>query len=397
MRLATFNVENLFARAKAMDNAVRDVGQPALAAFETFNRIAAHDVYTEEDKAAMLDALLTLGVLTQTRDGRRLNPHQFDTAWALLRENRGDFLAAPSDREPHIVATGRGDWTGWVELITEPVDELATRMTARVINDVGADAICLVEAENRPALARFNDDLLGGRYGHAMLVDGNDPRGIDVGLLCTAEIAIDWVRSHVDYPDPAVEGKRLFSRDCPLYKLRLPGGEDLYLLLNHLKSQSFASGDPDPLRTRQSAAVRAIYDALRADGAEYVAVLGDFNKGPDRRDPKKHPTLEALLGPGTPLVSCFDLDAFGELFDPKDDEQERPGTFQTCNISNRLDYILLSPELAAKVTGGGVFRKGLWGGPENKNPPKLWSIYPELTAARHAASDHAAVWVDLDF
>nr|BFE61289.1 hypothetical protein GCM10020063_058150 [Dactylosporangium thailandense] len=396
MRLATFNVENLFARAKAMDGTVREAGQPALAAFEVFNRIAAHDEYSPQDKTAMLDALATLGVLVQTRDGRRLNPRQFDTAWALLRENRGDFLAAPADREPHIVAGGRGDWTGWVELITEPVDETGTRMTARVIGDLAADVLCLVEAENRPALVRFNDELLGRRYEHAMLVDGNDPRGIDVGLLCTGAIGIDWVRSHVDVPDPAVPGKRLFSRDCPLYKLRLDGGVDLYLLLNHLKSQSFASGDPDPLRTRQSTEVRAIYDRLRADGAEYVAVLGDFNKGPDRKDPKHHPTLEPLLDAGTPLVSCYDLDAFGGLFDPRDTGRERPGTFQSCTIPNRLDYILLSPELAAKVTGGGVFRKGLWGSPENKTPPKLWGVYPELTAARHAASDHAAVWVDLD-
>jgi hypothetical protein len=57
-----------------------------------------------------------------------------------------------------------------------------------------------------------------------------------------------------------------------------------------------------------------------------------------------------------------------------------------------------SPELAAKATVGGVFRKGLWGNPKNKNPPKpdLWQIYPQITAAKHAASDHAAVWVDLD-
>jgi hypothetical protein len=45
-----------------------------------------------------------------------------------------------------------------------------------------------------------------------------------------------------------------------------------------------------------------------------------------------------------------------------------------------------------------VFRKGLWGNPKNKNPPKpeVWEIYPEITASQHAASDHAAVWVDLD-
>ncbi len=221
--------------------------------------------------------------------------------------------------------------------------------------------LCVVEAEDRPSLVRFNDELLGGRYGHGMLVDGNDLRGIDVGLFCTASIDVLWVRSHVDVPDPAVPGRRLFSRDCPVYHLRLPSGPELFLLVNHLKSQSFAGGDPDPLRTRQSTEVRAIYDRLRAEGAELVAVLGDLNKGPDRDDPSHHPTLEAQLGPGSPLVDAYALDEFSQLFGDKDVQRERPGSFQSCTLQNRLDYILLSPELAATVTDGGVFRKGLWG------------------------------------
>jgi endonuclease/exonuclease/phosphatase family metal-dependent hydrolase len=396
MRLATFNVENLFARAKAMDNTVREVGEPALAAFEVFNRIAAHDEYTPEDKAAMLDALVTLGVLVETRDGRRLNPRQFDTAWALLRENRGDFLVAPADREPRIEATGRGEWIGWVELLTEPVDEVGTQMIAKVVDEVAPDVLCLVEAEDRPSLVRFNEQLLGERFAHSMLLDGNDPRGIDVGLYCTERAEVRSVRGHMDVPDPASAGRRLFSRDCPAYHLRLAGGEDLYLLLNHLKSQSFSSGNPDPLRTRQSTEVRAIYDRLRAEGAELVAVLGDLNKGPDPADPTRHPTLEALLGADSPLVDAYRHPRFSGLFDPGDPGKERPGSFQSCSLRNRLDYILLSPELAELVTDGGVFRKGLWGTPSNVNPPAKWSVFPEITAGRHAASDHALVWVDLD-
>jgi endonuclease/exonuclease/phosphatase family metal-dependent hydrolase len=393
-RLASFNVENLFARAKALDTSAWGEGGPALAAFEDFNEIAAKKKYTEADKAAMLDALTTLRVLVETEDGRRVNKKQFDNAWALLRENRGDFLVAPAKAEPRIVAEGRADWVGWVELAVEPVDETATRMTARVIQDVDADILCVVEADSRPALVRFNEELLGKRYGHAMLIDGNDLRGIDVGLFCTKEIDIRWMRSHVDVPDGPK--RKLFSRDCPVHHLRLPGGADLYVLPNHLKSQSFSSGDPDPLRTRQSKKVAEIYRQLRKEGAELVAILGDFNKGPDKDDPTVHPTLEALFGPKSHLVDAYSLEQFTELFDPKDAERTRPGTFQSCTISNRLDYILLSPELAELVTGGGVFRKGLWGDPSNVNPPKLWSIYPEVTAARHAASDHAAVWVDLD-
>jgi endonuclease/exonuclease/phosphatase family metal-dependent hydrolase len=276
-----------------------------------------------------------------------------------------------------------------VELITEPVDEIAMRMTAQVIKDVDADILCVVEAEDRPSLARFNEELLGGLYAHAMLIDGNDPRGIDVGLLCKHGVEIDWMRSHVDVPDPdSAPGRRLFSRDCPVFRLQGPGPEPMYLLLNHLKSQSFSSGDPDTLRSRQSAGVRAIHDRLIADGATHVAVLGDLNKGPDKDDPTKHPTLEPLLGPGSPLVDAYDLSTF--------DEGPRPGSFQSCSLTNRLDYILLSPDLATKATGGHVFRRGLWGNPSNVNPPELWPIYPEITAARHAASDHAALWVDLN-
>jgi exonuclease III len=69
---------------------------------------------------------------------------------------------------------------------------------------------------------------------------------------------------------------------------------------------------------------------------------------------------------------------------------------QSCSLRNRLDYILLSEELAGTVTGGGIFSKGLWGDPDNVNPPQAWEIYSEITASVHAASDHAAVWVDLD-
>jgi endonuclease/exonuclease/phosphatase family metal-dependent hydrolase len=396
IRLASFNVENLFARAKALDTKDWERGQPALAAFEAFNRIAEKPAYSAQDKADLLAALETLRILVRTPAGLRPNKKPFDDAWAVLRENRGDFLVAPDDREPRIEANGRGDWIGWVELLTEPVDEIGTRMTAKVIDEVAPDVLCVVEAEDRPSLVRFNDQLLGGRYGHTRLLDGNDPRGIDVGLFCTSAVEARTVGSNVDVPDPEVPGRRLFSRDCPVYHLRLAGGVDLFLLLNHLKSQSFSSGNPDPLRTRQSSGVREIYDGLRAEGAEFVAVLGDFNKGPDKDDPTRHPTLEALLGADSPLVDAYRHPKFAGLFDVKDAEKERPGSFQSCSLTNRLDYILLSPELAERVADGGVFRKGLWGNPKNVNPPTRWSVYPEITASRHAASDHAMIWVDLD-
>jgi exonuclease III len=55
-------------------------------------------------------------------------------------------------------------------------------------------------------------------------------------------------------------------------------------------------------------------------------------------------------------------------------------------VSNKIDYLLLSPALFDRVKGGGIFRKGVWGG----------TNYEEMTKAVHAASDHAAIWADIE-
>lgn len=160
------------------------------------------------------------------------------------------------------------------------------------------------------------------------------------------------------------------------------------MVVNHLKSQSFTFGNPDPLRTRQAEEVRAIYDRLRAEGNELIALVGDFNKGPKAGPPPEHPTLEALFDSASELVDAYSLDVF--------DVGPRPGTFEACSLANRLDYMFLSPALAALVTAGGINRKGLWGNPKNKNPPAKWAVFPPITRSVHAASDHAAVWIEFD-
>ena len=190
MRLASFNVENLFERAKVLNNATWEEGRPQLAAFERFNRTAQRRYYRKVDKRQMLADLETLRVLTRASSGGRLiRQPNLAAQLAILRENRGDFLVERRRTGVEIVATGRADWIGWLELVVEPVDEVAIRMTAKVIQDLAAGVLAVVEAENRPSLLRFNDSMLANRYRHVMLVDGNDQRGIDVGLLTTARRA----------------------------------------------------------------------------------------------------------------------------------------------------------------------------------------------------------------
>ncbi|WP_197289460.1 hypothetical protein, partial [Saccharothrix sp. NRRL B-16348] len=63
----------------------------------------------------------------------------------------------------------------------------------------------VVEAEHRPSLVRFSAALLDRRYAHAMLVDGNDPWGIEVGVMTTARVTIEWLCSHFADPEPQSE------------------------------------------------------------------------------------------------------------------------------------------------------------------------------------------------
>ena len=369
MRLATFNVENMFDRAKALNGQDWDEGKPALEAHKELNALFNNSSYSVADQRRMLKLMGEHGLL-KTDEGPLL----------LIRKIRGSLIKRPRVGDPEIVATGRKSWIGWVELKTEPVNEVATLNTARVLHAVAADIQAVVEAEDRTTLRLFNDQLLpevGGKpFDHVMLVDGNDERGIDVGLMTRAKYPIVSIRSHVD----AADGKgKIFSRDCAEFQIALPSGESLWVMVNHFKSKGYGSpSSNDAKRKRQAKRVRELYDQHIAEGDTLVAVAGDLNEIPGN-DP-----LGPLLGQGSTLKDISQH--------PKYKSQGRPGTHGNCTASGKLDYILLSPALFAKVKDAGIERRGMWGGTKGT----LWPHFPEVTTADEAASDHAALWVDLD-
>jgi endonuclease/exonuclease/phosphatase family metal-dependent hydrolase len=376
MRLAAFNVENLFSRAKAMNGETWQEGRQILEDFARFNALIGKPAYSAADKRRMVELLDALGLARSD-----------DAAYVRLRRNRGDFLRRPKGGGIVIEAAGRADWNGWLDLEREPVDDTAMLLTARVITDVGADIIGVVEAESRPALRDFSDQLLprvdGEPYERVMLIDGNDRRGIDCAIMARAGWRIIAMRSHVDEEDAT---GLVFSRDCPEFLLESPSGARIAVLVNHFKSKGFgAKRDSDAKRRRQAAAVAAIYARLRGLGIDNIAVIGDLNDTP--------PTEDAQ--PLAPLLRDTDLADIATL--PGHEDGGRPGTYGGSTAGNKIDYILLSPALQQRLRGSGIFRRGMWPG---VRPPK-WETYPEIDPRQggkpqHAASDHAALFVDLD-
>jgi len=366
MRIASFNVENLFDRARAMNQETWAEGKVILDEFSKFNKLIEKETYTEPTKQKIIDSLKALGLRNSD-----------DSKFAILRQNHGHLLKRTSSG-PQVIATGREDWIGWLELKTEAVNEIATQMTAKVIKEVDADVLAVIEAEDRIALNHFNDQLLeaiNSKYRGIMLIDGNDERGIDVGLFTKPGFEVQTIVSHVD---DEIDGKTIFSRDCPEYLVRVSDTKQMLVLVNHFKSKGFGTpAESNARRKAQAKRVQEIYNLRKTQGVDFIAVVGDFNDTPNS-DPLK------------PLLDDTDLkDIFVH---PQFDDGGRPGTFGTCSASNKIDYLLLSPALFNRVTSGGVFRKGIFAGANGT----IFPHFDEIKKPIHSASDHAAVFADID-
>lgn len=370
-KVAAFNVENLFDRAKAF-NADDDTARKVLADTAKLNGLFEHGNYTDLRKQRMLELLDELG-LTKSNTG----------PYVRLRQLRNQVVRRPRNGDPYIVAGGRDDWVGWVEAKTEPVAETAIDNTARVIRDVNADILAVVEAENRVALKEFSEHALarvdGTPYDCVMVIDGNDDRGIDVGVMTKPGFAIGDMRSHIH--DRNDTGKPIFSRDCPEFAVTTPGGERVWVLPNHFKSK-YGGNDQRSQNRRlaQAKRVAEIYEALRDAGEHLVIVLGDLNDTPDSEP------LAPLLN-GTDLRDVSEHDDFDVPLNHPD-KAPRTGTYGSGLPGDKIDYLLASPALYARFHSAGLFRKGAWPGTR----PPLWDVYPELKRKVHAASDHHVIW-----
>ena len=167
------------------------------------------------------------------------------------------------------------------------------------------DLIAVQEVENLEILQRLADTApIQGIYG-AVLVDGPDARGIDVGLLYRLDrvevVSAEARQTCTDLGDAYGPGtdpnfpceedfNPLFSRPPLVVHLRTivnswwcryRSGTDLWLVINHFKSKGEYApyyADPEPRRIQQAEWVNSLVDEIQ-DGNRYakVMVLGDLN------------------------------------------------------------------------------------------------------------------------
>ena len=226
-------------------------------------------------------------------------------------------------------------------------DAQSKRITAEAMLACKADVFALQEVEGLHTLKRFRDRFLGGRevWPHALVIDGNDPRRIDVGVLSRFPIVHARSWQHLTQG-----GELVWDRDCLEVDIDGPEGV-LTLYVNHFKSMRPPDGArgagralTQPRRVQQ---VRALMHIVRErfgedPGEGSWVVTGDLND--HGRDDAQGPTaLAELLGwsSAVNVVDRLPEDERWTHFFRGNHRRGLPAAY------HQLDYVLPSRRIAA--------------------------------------------------
>jgi endonuclease/exonuclease/phosphatase family metal-dependent hydrolase len=230
---------------------------------------------------------------------------------------------------------------------------------SRAINESNPDILVMQEVEGLAALQDFSSRFLGNQY-RAMLIEGNDPRGIDIGFLVKRDlpfhIKMESYR-HMLWKDPAdnYQPEPVFSRDLPALLIYRLGETDLQrarplmvILGNHAKSKRDRPGDPESnlLRSTQYHRARMIIESyFERFGPNLPLIMaGDFNT--DVQNSFEVKPVTDRLTDVLDLRGVSTMDRITHTFHPQGRPAER----------RQIDAILVSPELKDSVTTALVYR-----------------------------------------
>ncbi len=358
IKFATFNVENLFTRPKAMNLSKEDLGTEKLATIARLQAELAKKIYNKA-----LIAKLALGA----RGYFKINKTRGSNPLSYSRETK----------KYSVKVKGRDSWDGYIELVRDNFKFESVANTGKLLRALKADIVGVCEVEDRAALRRFRTDHLSReKWTYDLLIDGNDPRGIDIAVY--SRFPLGFIRTNSHYKKKSSDRFPLFSRDCLEVEIKLQSGKSLWILQNHLKSKLGPSQKSDSRRKAQAKKVREILEDRYDLAKDLVIVSGDLNDTPES-------------GPLKPLMS---LNGLNDVHDVMGTPHDKRWTHAYRKNKNQIDFTLVSDKLAESVVAAGVDRRGIAEVAELTNGAE--QPLAGITSWRNAASDHGAVWAALD-
>jgi len=272
-------------------------------------------------------------------------------------------------------------------LVKEKAPEETQEVATRILDVMHVDVLAVQEVEHIDILKTFNRMYLGGLYPYVALIEGNDERLIDVGVL--SKLPIGAITSFQTATHPEDPVRRVFSRDLLKVEILKANGDKLFNLYNtHLKSQ-FVPFGVDPVqgalaassrRRRQAETIARILTAQERKGGRFI-LTGDMNDSPDSQ------TLQGMLTvDGEPLSNA--LAGATETRPSKAETSGQGSGPQSPVWTHRynppgpelpryelFDQIWISPALSARLGQAMIDRRTKHGGD---------------------GSDHDPAWIEID-
>jgi endonuclease/exonuclease/phosphatase family metal-dependent hydrolase len=286
--------------------------------------------------------------------------------------------AAASVPDVKIVIEGELTSTGAIRWRTNPYDgkvvykksDAATKTLADRIKALDVDVLAIQEVESVEALEEFVREQALDHYRHLVLVEGNDDRLIDIGIISKLPIGSVTSWRHRTYMNR--RGAPVFSRD--LLQLDVLSDDRRRVLFtlynNHLKSRLARDENErragDRRRRRQAETIAAII-AERPPPGPYM-VVGDMNDSPEST------RLRAIRELGL-TNALADPDEEGGPYPASDPDQPKSKSWtHRYRAGGKTSYelydqIWLNPDLAAKQTGAWVYRRKSRGGDASDHDP----------------------------
>jgi len=211
----------------------------------------------------------------------------------------------------------------------KPKKEL--RALADTLHQINPDVVVMQEVESLKTLKAFQDKYLKDMgYAEPVLIEGNDPRGIDVALL--TRLKVESQVTHKDYKFQVENRKRGFSRDLLQVTLKADTGYRFTVFATHLKSK-LGGKESDTVRQAEAQAIQTLLaDFQKKDPKANFVLMGDFND-----EPHSLP-LKPLLSPKNPVglkdIAAADLGIKPTVF-----------SYHPKKYRSRIDYILVSPAM----------------------------------------------------
>lgn len=268
---------------------------------------------------------------------------------------------------------------------------------SRRTDRLNADVLAVQEVENMTALREFNA-MLDAPYRFVALIEGNDPRFIDVGVL--SRLPIGSATSYRWVPDPANPSRFLFSRDLLAVEIMNHARDQqmFTIWITHLKSKFIDPAITDPAdiqraqernddrRTRQAQEVHDIIASRHDVAQDRFIVCGDLNDHPGNAP--VDPLLNGALNIHDVFAAGLNVDferpenEGPRISNPEDIPADQNWThrFSQSNapdIYERLDHMLLSEALHGSQIESRIQRRTHW-------------------SKSHSGTDHDAVAVDLN-